>query len=109
MSDKFPTVFTPIKLRHLELRNRIVFGAHTVNMGEGGQPVDRHFGYYRERARGGAAMIVVEPSPAHRTGILTRGNFLPEDDSVIPAFRRITDECHREGAVMVHQIGRAHV
>ncbi|NQV45839.1 MAG: FAD-dependent oxidoreductase [Rhodospirillales bacterium] len=104
MSETFPTVFTPIKLRHLELRNRIVFGAHTVNMGEGGHPADRHFGYYRERARGGAAMIVVEPSPAHRTGILTRGNFLHEDDSVIPSFRRVTDECHREGATMIHQI-----
>lgn len=104
MSDKYPTVFTPIKLRHLELRNRIVFGAHTVNMSDNGQPGDRHFGYYRERARGGAAMIVVEPSPSHRTGILTRGNFLHDDDSVIPNFRRITDECHSEGAAIVHQI-----
>ncbi len=104
MSEKYPTLFTPVKLRHKTLRNRIVFGAHTVNMGEDGLPADRHFGYYRERARGGAGMIVVEPSPAHRTGVLTRGNFRHEDDSVIPAFRRITDECHNEGAAIVHQI-----
>jgi 2,4-dienoyl-CoA reductase-like NADH-dependent reductase (Old Yellow Enzyme family) len=104
MSDKYPTLFTPVKLRHRVLRNRIVFGAHTVNMGQDGLPKEPHFGYYRERARGGAGMIVVEPSPAHRTGVLTRGNFLHEDDSVIPSFRRVTDECHSEGATIVHQL-----
>ncbi len=101
---EFPNLFTPIALRHKTLRNRIVFGAHTANMSEGGLPVDRHFGYYRERARGGAAMIVVEPTPAHRTGVLTRGNFRHDDDSVITHFRRITDACHEHGAVMIHQI-----
>ncbi len=104
MSAEFPHLFSPVTLRHVTLRNRIVFGAHTANMSEGGLPGDRHFGYYRERARGGAAMIVVEPTPAHRTAVLTRGNFRHEDDSVIEPFRRITDECHDHGAVMIHQI-----
>jgi len=104
MSDAFPHLFTPLKLAGHTLKNRIVFGAHTANMSEEGLPGDRHFGYYRERARGGAAMIVVEPSPAHRTGVLTRGNFRQGTDEVIPHFRRITDECHSHGAVMVHQI-----
>ena len=104
MSQQFPHLFTSITLRHKTLKNRIVFGAHTANMSEGGLPADRHFGYYRERARGGAAMIVVEPAPAHRTGVLTRGNFRHEDDSVIPHFRRITKECHSHGTVMIHQI-----
>ncbi len=104
MTTEFPTLFTPIKLRHVTLDNRIVFGAHTANMAEDGLPVDRHFGYYRERARGGAAMIVVEPAPAHRTGVLIRANFRHGDDSVVPYFRRITDECHGHGTVMCHQI-----
>lgn len=103
MDTKFPHVFSPLKLRHLELKNRIVFGAHTVNMSHEGLPGDRHFGYYRERARGGAAMIVVEPAPVHRTAVLIRGNFLAENDAVIPHFRRITDECHKHGTVMIHQ------
>ena len=49
-------------------------------------------------------MIVVEPVPAHRTGVLTRGNFLAESDEVIPHFRRVTDECHAHGTTMIHQI-----
>ena len=102
--SSFPNLFSPVKLRHRELSNRVVFGPHTVNMSNEGLPGDRHFGYYRERARGGAAMIVVEPVPAHRTGILIRGNFLAESDEVIPHFRRITDECHGHGTTMIHQI-----
>ena len=101
--ERFPNLFTPARLGGHTLKCRIVFGAHTANMAEGGLPADRHFGYYRERARGGAAMIVVEPTPPHPTAVLTRGNFMA-DDAVIPHFRRITDECHSHGTVMCHQI-----
>ena len=101
--EPFPNLFAPARLRGHTLKCRIVFGAHTANMAEGGLPLDRHFGYYRERARGGAAMIVVEPTPPHPTAVLTRGNFLA-DDAVIPHFRKITDECHSHGTVMCHQI-----
>ena len=104
MTQSYPTLFSPLKLRHVTLKNRIVFGAHTVNMSHEGIPGPRHFGYYRERARGGAAMIVVEPAPAHRTGVLIRGNFLAESDEVVPHFRKITDACHAHGTVMMHQL-----
>ena len=104
MSAAFPNLFSPLKLGGATLKNRIVFGAHTPNLSQEGIPGKRHFGYYRERARGGAAMIVVEPMPAHRTGVLTRGNFLAETDELIPHFRNITDECHSHGTVMCHQI-----
>ncbi len=104
MSEHFPNLFSPLKLGHTTLKNRIVFGAHTPNMSDDGLPGPRHFGYYRERARGGAAMIVVEPSPAHRTGVLTRGNFRHESDEVIPHFRKVTEECKSHGTVMMHQL-----
>ncbi|MFW2332900.1 FAD-dependent oxidoreductase [Ilumatobacter sp.] len=100
----FPNIAQPLELRHRTLRNRINFGAHTANMSEGGLPGDRHLGYYLERARGGAAMIVVEPVPVHATGVLTRGNFRHGDDSIIEPFRRITDAIHAEGATIVHQL-----
>ena len=104
MSKLFPHLFEPLKLRHRTLKHRLNFGAHTANMSEGGLPGERHLGYYTERARGGAAMIVVEPMPVHRTGVLTRGNFLHGDDAVIPHFRRITDACHEFDTVMIQQI-----
>ena len=104
MSD-FPHVFTPLTLRHRTLRARINFGAHTTNMAEGGLPGTATSRYYRERALGGAGMIVVEPVPVHRTAVLTRGNFRVDDDSVVPHFRRLTDACHEAGdVVMIQQL-----
>ncbi len=104
MSDAFPHLFQPLTIRHKTLRNRIVFGAHTSNMSVEGLPAERHLAYYRERARGGVGMIVVEPVPPHQSAILVRGNFRVQDDATIAPFRRITDACHAEGAVMIHQI-----
>jgi len=104
MPQEFPHLFAPLDLRHTTLKHRLNFGAHTTNMAEDGLPVERHFGYYTERARGGAAMIVVEPVPTHRTAVLTRGNFRHEDDSIVPHFRKITEACHEHGAVMIHQL-----
>ncbi|MDE2444559.1 MAG: FAD-dependent oxidoreductase [Alphaproteobacteria bacterium] len=104
MSEMFPALFKPLQLRHKTLRNRIVFGSHTANMSENGLPGERHRGYYEERARGGAGMIVVEPVPVHRTGVLTRGNFRHSSDEVIPHFRKITDAVHAHGAVICNQL-----
>ena len=97
-------LFNPIRIGHLTLKHRLNFGAHTANMSVDGLPRERHRGYYLERAIGGAAMIVVEPVPVHRTAVLTRGNFRHEDDSIIPYFRKITDACHHHGAVMIQQL-----
>ncbi len=104
MQQLFPHLFTPLQLRHKTLRNRIVFGAHTANMAEQGIPGARHLGYYLERAKGGAAMIVVEPVPVHATAVLTRGNMLHSSDAIIEPLRVITDACHAEGAVMLQQL-----
>ncbi len=104
MSKPFPHLFQPLELRHKTLKHRLNFGAHTANMAEGGLPGARHLGYYTERARGGAAMIVCEPIPVHATGVLTRGNFRHSDDAVIEQFRKITDACHAYGTVMIHQL-----
>ena len=101
---EFPHVFKPLKLRHTTLRNRIVFGAHTANMAQNGLPGPQHIAYYRERALGGAAMIVVEPVPVHPAAVLTRGNFAHSDDAVIPAFRKLTDAVKAEGAVILQQL-----
>ena len=94
----------PLALRGHTLRNRIVFGAHTANMSDMGLPGPRYAAYLLERAKGGAAMIVAEPMPVHPTGILTRGNFLCQDDRVIPGFQKITESIKAEGTVILQQL-----
>lgn len=100
----YPHVFDPIEICGKTLKHRLNFGAHTANMSVEGLPKERHFGYYLERSIGGAAMIVVEPVPVHRTTVLTRGNFLPDEDGIIPHFKKITDACHANGTVMIQQL-----
>ncbi len=100
----FAHIFAPVTMRHKTLRNRIVFGAHTTNMAEDGLPTERHCAYYRERALGGAAMIVVEPMPVHAAAVLTRGNFRHSDDSVIPHFRKVTEAIQENGSVAIQQL-----
>ena len=103
-NEYFPQLFSPIEIRGHTLRNRIVFGAHTANMSEQGLPGERHLAYYRERAKGGAAMLVIEPMPVHPAAVLTRGNFRHSSDEVIPHFRKITDAVHAEGALILQQL-----
>ena len=103
-NEYFPLLFSPIEIRGRSLRNRIVFGAHTANLSEQGLPGERHLAYYRERAKGGAAMLVIEPMPVHPAAVLTRGNFRNSTDEVIPHFRKITDAVHEEGALILQQL-----
>lgn len=99
-----PHLLSPLQLRGHTLRNRIVFGAHTNNMSDQGIPGPRMGKYLLERALGGAAMIVCEPVPVHRTGVLTRGNLLHSSDDIIKPFQKITDEVKAAGAVICQQL-----
>ena len=103
-APRYPRLFSPIDLRGRTLRNRVVFGAHTANMAEKGLPTEQHVAYYRERAIGGAAMLVIEPMPVHAAAVLTRGNFRHSTDEVIPHFRKITEAVHEEGALVLQQL-----
>jgi len=73
-------------------------------MAEDGLPGPRSAAYLLERALGGAAMIVAEPMPVHRTGVLTRGNYRHGDDAVIPHFRKLTAPVQEAGAVILQQL-----
>jgi 2,4-dienoyl-CoA reductase-like NADH-dependent reductase (Old Yellow Enzyme family)/thioredoxin reductase len=100
----FKRLFSPVAMRGKTLRNRIVFGAHTANMAVEGVPTERHIAYYAERAIGGAGMVVVEPMPVHPAAVLTRGNFRPADDGVIPSFRKVAEAIKENGAVAIQQL-----
>jgi len=81
-----------------------VFGAHTNNMSDMGLPGPRMENYLVERALGGAAMVVCEPVPVHRTGVLTRGNLAVNSDEIIKPFQRVTSRIREAGAVAIQQL-----
>lgn len=102
--SQHPRLLSPLQLRGQTLRNRIVFGAHTNNMSDMGLPGPRMENYLVERALGGAAMVVCEPVPVHRTGVLTRGNLAWESDEIINPFQGVTSRIREAGAVAIQQL-----
>jgi 2,4-dienoyl-CoA reductase-like NADH-dependent reductase (Old Yellow Enzyme family) len=100
----FPLLFTPLVLRGRELRNRVVFTAHTASFSQDGVPGPRACAYYEARAAGGAALIVMEPLPVLPSGGVTPQNYRFDDDRFVPGLRTVVDAVHRHGTVLVSQL-----
>ena len=60
-ASAYPHLFSPIKLRGVTLRNRIVHASMSTRYVTAGEVNERLIGYHVNRARGGAAMLVTEP------------------------------------------------
>jgi 2,4-dienoyl-CoA reductase-like NADH-dependent reductase (Old Yellow Enzyme family) len=102
---RFPTLFSPLRLRRLELRNRFVFQPHFTALGTpDGRPSDAHVAYHEERARGGVALIVTESQAVHPTGKMSRKFINAWDPAVIPGLRAITEAVHAHGAFIFSQL-----
>jgi mycofactocin system FadH/OYE family oxidoreductase 2 len=90
----YPHLFAPLTLGKTELRNRIVSTGHTTGYAQGNVPGERLRAYYRERARGGVAMIVSEVSSVHPTGRHANNVIQIYDEAVVPAYRIVAEELH---------------
>src|SRR5262249_955610 len=55
-----PPMFTPISIRSLQLKNRVIVSPMATYMAEDGVPTDFHLVHLASRAMGGAAMVVTE-------------------------------------------------
>ncbi|MCH9037228.1 MAG: hypothetical protein IH860_07930, partial [Chloroflexi bacterium] len=58
VNSQFKHLFSPYKLRNLELRNRVVSTPHTTSLVEDGMPGDRYTAYVGEKARGGCGLSI---------------------------------------------------
>ena len=101
---QFEKLFAPITIRGVTIKNRVVFLPHlTLYANADHTPSQRDAYYYRERARGGAGLVVVpsmivEPSGSY---VNTIHAF---DRNSIPGMRRIVDAVHDGGAVIFGQL-----
>src|SRR2546422_8783373 len=71
MAYEFRSLFTPIQVGRLTLKNRIYSSGHAEAMAEGGRPTERLAQYHQAKARGGCALTIFRgsssvhpPSPA---------------------------------------------
>jgi mycofactocin system FadH/OYE family oxidoreductase 1 len=95
----------PVKLGRRQARNRLVFGPHETNLARRRALSDRHVAYYRERASGGAGVIVVEEAsvddsdwPYERA---------PLAATATEGWARISRACGDEGALVIAALGHA--
>lgn len=103
-------LFQPCRLRAVELKNRIICGPMEKNLcTEQGLATNRYADYVEERARGGAALILLESAYVDQIGKARRFQMGLHNDAVIRPLRRMVDRAHRFGAavgVQLHHGGR---
>ena len=97
-------LFSPLAIGPVTLRNRIVSTSHQTSLVHDHLPTDDLIAYHEARARGGAAMICIEATAIHHTGLLTAhtvGGYLPE---IVPAYRRLAEAVHAHGTALMVQL-----
>jgi anthraniloyl-CoA monooxygenase len=101
-------MFTPFKLRDMELKNRIVVSPMAQYKAQDGTPTDWHLVHLGERAKGGAGLVFTEMtcvSPAGRITPGCPGLYAPEHEA---AWTRIVEFVHAEtDARICCQIGHS--
>ncbi len=96
-------LFSPLTLRSVEIRNRILSTGHQANMLTEGLPNARLAAYHEARAAGGVGLIVIEAARMHHSG-LSDGVLDASTDACIPGYRNIAEAVHRHGAKLFGQL-----
>jgi len=100
-------LFTPLRLRELELRNRIAVSPMCQYSAENGHPTTWHLVHLGSRAVGGAALVMAEA-----TGVQAIGRISPTDtgiylDSHADAWKPIAEFIRAQGAIAGIQLAHA--
>ncbi|GAA0108313.1 NADH:flavin oxidoreductase/NADH oxidase [Clostridium tertium] len=102
-------LFTPYKIKGLELKNRIVMPPMCQYSVENkdGIATEWHYMHYVSRAIGGTGLIIVEMTDVEPDGRITDYDLGLWCDDQIEPLKRIIDECHKYGAKVAVQIAHA--
>src|SRR5262249_27005849 len=103
-SSPFPALFSPFRLRGVELRNRLVSTAHGTTMSVGGLPTEATAAYHARCARGGVGLIVLEAAAVHASAAYNPRFLSCCSDAALPGFRRIAEAVHAHGAAVFGQL-----
>ncbi len=101
-------LFSPIDIRGLKLKNRIVMPPMASYTGtEEGYITPETSQYYRARAAGGVGLIIIEHTYVLPSGRRHRRQLGLVSDAHAGLLRPLVDEVHRHGAVAVIQLTHA--
>lgn len=98
-------ILRPYRLKHLNLRNRIIVTAHEPAYPEDGMPKARYRAYHVERAKAGVALTMTAGSAAvSRDSPPAFNNILLYKDEVVGWMKDLTDACHEHGTAVMIQM-----
>lgn len=93
----FEHVFAPIKIRDMELKNRIILPAMGTRMAdEKGAVTDKLVAYHAARAKGGCGLNIVEVAAVHTPSAPAHFVSISED-CFIEGHKKLTDAIHENG------------
>jgi 2,4-dienoyl-CoA reductase-like NADH-dependent reductase (Old Yellow Enzyme family)/thioredoxin reductase len=104
---RFKHLFSPLTLRSIEIRNRILSTGHQTYLARGGLPSEELAAYHEARARGGAGLIIVEAARYHATALTESPELVVTSDDCIPGYRRIAEGVHRHGTKVFGQLSHS--
>ncbi|HEY2136277.1 MAG TPA: NADH:flavin oxidoreductase/NADH oxidase [Xanthobacteraceae bacterium] len=104
---RVPLLFTPIALRGVTARNRIVVSPMSQYCSVDGEPTDWHLVHLGKFAMGGAGIVFVEETAVEERSRKTYGCPGIYTDGQARAWRRITDFLRSQGALSAIQLGHA--
>ncbi len=101
------TLFSPLKIRSIELKNRIVVSPMCQYSSEDGFANDWHLVHLGSRAVGGAALVVAEATAVSPEGRISPGDLGIWKEEHIPFLKRITSFIEQQGAIAGIQLAHA--
>ena len=105
-APQFRKMFEPTHIGRMEIKNRIVMPPMGTNMATpDGHVTEEIVCYYRERARGGVGLIIVETTCVDApVGKTTAYQLAIDDDKFIPGLSGLAKTIHQHGARTVLQL-----
>ena len=100
MNERYPHVFSPLKIGPVEVRNRFYFSAHGTPLTAENSPSDDAAYYFGERAAGGVALIMHSLS----VGVRQIARISPQSESTIDSFAGLAEHVHERGAKIFGQL-----
>ncbi|MBN1412523.1 MAG: NADH:flavin oxidoreductase [Spirochaetales bacterium] len=103
-----PGLFEPTVIKSLSLANRFIRSATMEGMADDtGKPTDKLTSLYRELAVGGVGLIITGHTFVRRDGMAGKAQCGMHDDSLIPAYKVLTDDTHFTRGRIVCQLSHA--
>lgn len=100
-------LFSPLKIRSIELKNRIVVSPMCQYSADNGFANDWHLVHLGSRAVGGAALIITEAAAVSPEGRISPTDLGIWSDEHIPFLKRITTFIEEQGALAGMQLAHA--